>query len=239
MLAVAGWHGVIDTIRRQPVEMAIVDPLLGGRPRTHEIERIRLLFPSLPVMLYTTLAPESAGILLALGRAGIRRAVFTRFDDAPGSLRAAILEELEHTASHQVVQALSRRLDDLPGRLRWVFETALEMPAELLTVDELARRAQMKRRTCERWFARSGLPSPRTVLMLARLLYAHRLLRDPGHTVEDVTVKLGYGRAKTLQLQIREVFGLTAGELRAAMTTEAAVEWVTTRYFPGMQRVAS
>jgi hypothetical protein len=27
--------------------------------------------------------------------------------------------------------------------------------------------------------------------------------------------------------------------LRAAMTTEAAVEWVTTRYFPGMQRVAS
>ena len=91
MLAVAGWHEMIDTIRREPVEMAIVDPMLGGRPRTHEIERIRLLFPSLPVMLYTTLAPESAGILLALGRAVIRRAVFTRFDDAPGSLRAAVM----------------------------------------------------------------------------------------------------------------------------------------------------
>ena len=60
------------------------------------------------------------------------------------------------------------------------------------TVSALARRAQITRRTCERSFARAGLPSPKIVMLLARVLYAHRLLLDPGYTIEDVALKLGY-----------------------------------------------
>src|SRR5712692_7272802 len=37
----------------------------------------------IPVVLYTELTPRSAGVLLQLGRAGIRRIVFYRYDDAP------------------------------------------------------------------------------------------------------------------------------------------------------------
>src|SRR5919112_976853 len=37
-----GWPDVVDTIRAKPVEMAVVDPLLGGQARAHGIERLRL-----------------------------------------------------------------------------------------------------------------------------------------------------------------------------------------------------
>jgi hypothetical protein len=110
----SGWPEVVDAIRARPIEMAVVDPLLGGQARAHGIERIRLLFPSLPLLVYTELAPATASVLLQLGRSGIRRVVFHRFEDAPGSLRSALQAELEQTASQQVMQALGGALQELP-----------------------------------------------------------------------------------------------------------------------------
>ena len=54
------WGDVVDLICRQPIELAVVDPMLSGEPRSQEIERLRLLFPSLPVLLYTTFTPALA-----------------------------------------------------------------------------------------------------------------------------------------------------------------------------------
>jgi hypothetical protein len=42
--------------------------------------------------------------------------------------------------------------------------------------------------------------------------------------VEDVALKLGYSKTKTLQMHLRAVFGLTAGELRVTLSTEEALE---------------
>ncbi len=47
-VAGSGWPESVDAIRAKPVEMAVVDPLLGGEARAHGIERIRLLFPFSP-----------------------------------------------------------------------------------------------------------------------------------------------------------------------------------------------
>ncbi len=107
------------------------------------------------------------------------------------------------------------------------------------SVTALAERAQLTRRTCERWFTKVGLPSPRVVMVLTRLLYAHRLLLDPGYTVEDVALKLGYSKPKTLQMHLRAVFGLTAGELRVSVSVEEALAAVTQRYFTPFGQVAS
>ena len=88
----------------------------------------------------------------------------------------------------------------------------------------------MDRRTCERWFTRVGLPSPRHFLAAARVLYAHRLLQDPGFTVEDVAQRLGYAQVKTLQQHARAYLGLTAGEMRLSLTPEQALEQVAQRF---------
>ncbi len=235
----SGWPEVVDQIRAKPIEMAVVDPLLGGQARAHGIERLRLLFPSLPLLVYTELAPATAAVLLQLGRSGIRRVVFHRFEDAPGSLRAAIHAELEQSASQQVMQAIGGALQELPPELLRALEQMLHAGEEAPTVTALAERAQLTRRTCERWFTKVGLPSPRTVMVLTRLLYAHRLLLDPGYTVEDVALKLGYSKTKTLQMHLRAVFGVTAGELRVSLSTEEALMIVTDRYLKSMSQAAS
>lgn len=239
VVAADTWGGAFDAIRVRPVDMAVVDPRLAGEPRSYEVERIRLLFPSLPVLLYTTLEPSTAGTLLDLGRSGVRRALFHRFDDSPAALRAAMAAELERSASRQVMESMSGVLGELPAHVRNGLEALLGVHVGVRTVSELAIHANVERRTVERLFMRSGLPSPRVVLMALRLLYAHRLLLDPGHTVEDVAVKLGYGKTKTFQAHCREVFGVTAGELRMTLTAEEAVERVTGGYLPRQRRAAS
>jgi AraC-like DNA-binding protein len=238
--AVNTWPEAVEAIRARPVQMAVVDPLLGGTvPRTHGIGRIRQFFPSLPLLVYTELAPATAGVLLELGRTGIRRVIVHRFEDAPGSLRSALLAELEQSASQQVIVGLGQILRDLPPELRLALEGMLHAPGEGPTVTALAERARLTRRTCERWFTKVGLPSPRVVMVLTRLLYAHRLLLDPGYTVEDVAMKLGYSKTKTLQMHLRAVFGRTAGELRVSLSVEEAMATVTSRYFTAPLRRAA
>jgi AraC-like DNA-binding protein len=236
----SSWPEAVEAIRGKPVDMAVVDPLLGGgEPRPHGIERLRQFFPSLPLLVYTDLTPANAGVLLQLGRAGIRKVIVHRFEDAPGALRTAILNELEESASQQVMQALESTFRELPPELQDALEAMLHAPGDGPTVTSLAERARLTRRTCERWFTKVGLPSPRTVMVLIRLLYAHRLLLDPGYTVEDVALKLGYSKTKTLQMHLRAVFGLTAGELRVSLSTEDALAAVTHRYFTPLRQVAS
>jgi len=238
-LGVSEWADLFQVVRSQPVALALVDPMLTGHPRAREIESLRIQFPSLPVVLYTTLVPAMAGILLTLGRTGIRRAIFARIDDDPVALRAVLRDELSYSTLWQVIDGLAVALHGLSDPVRSVLESALGQPTADFTVDQMAHQAGVNRRTFDRWCARSHLPSPRVVLMLARLLYAHRLLLDPGYTIEDVAIKLGYGKARTLQQHFKEVFGMPAGELRISLSPEEAMHDVVRRYFPQLERVAS
>ena len=71
------------------------------------------------------------------------------------------------------------------------------------------------------------------------MLYAHRLLQDPGFTIEDVAVRLGYAQTKTLQLHARTYLGLTAGEMRLTLAPEEALERVVHGFFPTRQAQVS
>jgi transcriptional regulator GlxA family with amidase domain len=102
-------------------------------------------------------------------------------------------------------------------------------------VGQVALRARVDRRTCERWFTRVGLPSPRHFLSAARVLYAHRLLQDPGFTIEDVATRLGYAQTKTLQLHARAYLGLTAGEMRLSLGSSEALARVVQRFLTPQQ----
>ncbi len=219
---VRSWDGVLASIRARPVEIAVVDPLLSGEARGQEIERLRVLFPSLPLILYTALTPQVAAVLLGLGQRGIRHVVFARFDDHPERLRDVVEAEEMHAASHQMLGQLAEALAPLPRELRWALEEALRTPGGVQTIQQVAARARVDRGTCARWFARAGLPSPRHFLAATRVLYAHRLLQDPGFTIEDVAERLGYAQAKTLQQHARAYLGLTAGEMRLSLTPDDA-----------------
>jgi AraC-like DNA-binding protein len=216
------WDVALETIRGRPVEIAVVDPMLGGS-RGQEVERLRVLFPSLPLILYTpVMTPELAPVLLAMGKCGITQVVLSPTEDHPKRLRDLLSEEALQSASYRLLDQLSPALAPLPTELRWVLQEAMRSPAAVQTIQQVAARAHVDRGTCARWFGRAGLPSPREILAAARVLYAHRLLKDPGFTIEDVAKRLGYAQAKTLQQHARKYLGLTAGEMRLSLTADEA-----------------
>lgn len=220
----ASWDGALETIRERPVEIAVVDPALGGATSGQEIERLHLHFPSLRLILYTLMTPQTGRVLLALGKYGIRTVVFRGVDDHPDRLREFVEGEAVNAASHRLVQQLTPAIAPLPSQLRWVIEKAVSNPGMVQTIQQVAAQARIDRGTCARQFTRAGLPSPRHILAAARVLYAHRLLQDPGFTIEDVAKRLGYAQAKTLQQHARKYLGLTAGEMKLSLTPEQATE---------------
>jgi len=218
------WDVALETIRGRPVEIAFVDPALGGATSGQEIERLHLHFPSLRLILYTLMTPQLARVLLTLGQCGIRQVVLRGVDDHPDRLREFVEAESMHAASHRLVDQLTPAIATLPSQLRWVIEDAIRNPGMVQTIQQVAAQARIDRGTCARQFARAGLPSPRHILAAARVLYAHRLLQDPGFTIEDVAKRLGYAQAKTLQQHARKYLGLTAGEMKLSLTPEQATE---------------
>ena len=233
------WDVALETILHRPVEIAVVDPMLGGA-RGQEVTRLRLLFPSLPFILYTpTMTAELAPVLLQMGKCGITQVVLSRTEDHPDRLRELLSAEAMHAASHQLLEQLTTSLAPLPRELRWVLEDALRSPAEVQTIQQVAARARVDRGTCARWFARAGLPSPREILAAARVLYAHRLLQDPGFTIEDVARRLGYAQAKTLQQHARKYLGLTAGEMKLSLTADQATARIVRGFLTPASRAAA
>src|SRR5947207_2571450 len=150
-----------------------------------------------------------------------------------------LLAEEARSASRQLRERLAWVLAPLPSELRWVLEEVLRSPAELQTVQQVAARARLDRRTFERWFLRLGLPSPRHFLAATRVLHAHRLLQDPGFTVDDVAQRLGYAQTKTLQLHARAYLGLTAGEMRLTLEPRQALERIAQGFVPPRQAQAT
>ncbi len=229
--AVGTWEAAVDAILREPLEMAVLDPGLSGEPRAPEIERIRVLFPSLPLILYTRMQPDIAPVLLRVGKAGVNRVVIANYDDHPAQLGDTLADEAAHAVSHRLISWIDDLLGQYPGELRWAIETMIREPASVQTVHQLAARARMDRRTCLRWFARAELPPPSVMLMVLRVVYAHSLLQDPGYTVENVATKLGYAQTRTFAQNVREVLGKTPGEMRVSLTIDQVLSNVRERYF--------
>jgi AraC-like DNA-binding protein len=227
----AGWQEAVRAIREEAVEIAVVDPGLEGQPRAQEIERLGVLFPSLPLILYTRLVPAVVPVLLQLGRSGIREVLLAGYDDHARRISELLVEEAAGAISRRLINEIQDVLVDCPTELRWAIETVVREPGRLHTVQDLAERARMDRRTCTRWFTKANLPPPSVVLTAIRMVYAHRLLQDPGYTVEDVAKKLGYARPRSFAQHVKQVFGMTPGELRMSLTPEAALDRVREQWF--------
>ncbi|HEX4574085.1 MAG TPA: hypothetical protein VH158_03070 [Gemmatimonadales bacterium] len=76
------WVELVHVVEWSPVTAILVDPLADST--RSPVEYIRgLRAERIPVVLYTSLTPRSAGILLSLGQLGIQHTIFYRYDDAP------------------------------------------------------------------------------------------------------------------------------------------------------------
>jgi AraC-like DNA-binding protein len=70
------------------------------------------------------------------------------------------------------------------------------------------------------------LGSPKRLLIAAKVLRGFGYLRDPGYSVLDVSIKLGYKAARIFSEHWVSVFGVTPARVRTRITDDAAIESV-------------
>ena len=229
---VDGWDELEALIRRSSVDIAVVDPGADGLVRVQEIRSLVEHYPTLPMVLYTSLSPQALKAVVELAKHGTQQVVLYRFDDSPAKFLSVLERQPGRTLSSLMLEQLAGPLAALPSALARAVERMFKRPGQFFGVPDLASAAQMPRRTVYRYFEAAGLASPRLVVTGARVLRAYSYMREPGHSLLDVATKLGYSQQQ-LRRSMVELVGQTPVRVRAAVDAERFVDMLAVNLYPG------
>jgi AraC-like DNA-binding protein len=217
---VADWTDLHRVVTHQPADVVVADPAASGVVEVEALEDIRRQFPSLPVVVYTQLAPSSVQAIVRLAKSGVEHVVLSRFDDEP----ARFLEVLESIPANELgermLQELAGPLSTLPVTVVRAVDQLFRSPARFKNAQDLAAAAGMNLRTLYRNLEPAGIYSARALVVSARLLRAYSFLQDPGRSIKDVAAKSGYHSPWQLSQQLRELTGRTAEQVRREVKRE-------------------
>ena len=227
------WEGLNLRIRSQPIDLAVLDPVASGEVRPDAILSVLDEFPSVPIILYSQLSPNTIQATVDLARAGVRHVVLFRYDDDP----KRFLELLESEPGAAFAQMLLHRLEEPLAKvghsLRRGVERMFGAPGHFQTIPDLARTAIVSTRTVYRQFEEAGFASPRKFLVAARLLRAYAYMLEPGNTLETAAEKLGY-EIGSFRRQVRNFFNTTPQLIKRKMPPEVFVEKLALQLYPGL-----
>jgi len=222
----SSWQELESFIRRKPVSVVILDPAADGTMNVGAVEGLLKRYPSLPLIAYVTLHAPQFKAVAQLGRLGLKEVVLHRFDDAPEGFRERAERVEGNALTHDVIEALRDRLAQLPRQLAVTVENLFEQPHRYTSALDLAMEAGVAIVSVYRNLDAAQLGSPKRLLIAAKVLRGFGYLRDPGYSVLDVSIKLGYKTARIFSQHWVSVFGLTPARVRTRLTDEAAIEGV-------------
>lgn len=224
-LFVAGsWQELESFIRRKPVSVVVLDPAADGTMNVAAVAGLLKRYPSLPLIAYVTLHAPQFSAVAQLGRLGLKEVVLHRFDDAPEGFKERVERAEGNALTHDVIEALRDRLGMLPRQLSLTIENLFEQPHRYSSALDLSMEAGLAVISVYRNIDGARLGSPKKLLIAAKVLRGFAYLRDPGYSVLDVSVKLGYKTARIFSQHWVSVFGQTPARMRTRLTDAAAVE---------------
>ncbi|NIR42889.1 MAG: helix-turn-helix transcriptional regulator [Gemmatimonadetes bacterium] len=218
------WDELEGLIRTMATDVVVVDPAQKGRAEREPVCRLRQRYPSLPVIIYTEFHTTLAEALLAWGDAGACGAVFLDQTDSAWDLRRIVRLASGRSAAEQILVAIERELGPLDDEVRGILRVGLFEATRLQTVEAWCRVADLPRRRLYRLFRAVGLPTPKRCLQWLRLLHAAKALSDPGVSVEDVLLRMGYSAPSNFWTHVRKILGITPSELRWSVTVDDLAE---------------
>ena len=226
LLIASSWQELESFIRRKPVSVVVLDPAADGIMNVGAVATLLKRYPSLPLIAYVTLHAPQFSAVAQLGRLGLKEVVLHRFDDAPEGFKERV-ERLEGNAlTHDVIEALRERLSHLPRQLSVTVENLFEQPHRYSSALDLAMEAGIAIVSVYRNLDAAQLGSPKRLLIAAKVLRGFGYLRDPGYSVLDVSIKLGYKTARIFSQHWVGIFGMTPARVRTRLTDQAAIESV-------------
>jgi len=226
LLIAGSWQELESFIRRKPVSAVVLDPAADGTMNVGAVAGLLKRYPSLPLIAYVTLhAPQFAAVA-QLGRLGLKEVVLHRFDDAPEGFKERVERAEGNALTHDVIDALRDRLSQLPRQLSLTVENLFEQPHRYTSALDLSMEAGIAVISVYRNVDGARLGSPKRLLIAAKVLRGFAYLRDPGYSVLDVSVKLGYKTARIFSQHWVSIFGETPARVRTRLTDKAAVDSV-------------
>ena len=222
------WDELVSIVCTRAIDVAVVDPRADGLLAVPEIQKLFARFPTLPVVVYTRLAPDTMKATVELAKRGLQHVVLHKFDDDPRRFRELLERQPAYAMSDAVLARLADPLAEMPASLSRAIVRLFDSPAGFEDVEDLANAAGMTRRHVNRWLERVGVSSARTLIIAARLVRAYHYMRDPGYRLEDVVQKMGYSTHRMFIRQARELLGLTPTDVRDRLPPDELVETLAT-----------
>jgi len=183
-------------------------------------------YPSLPLVAYVGLHAPQFKAVAQLGRLGLTEVVLQHFDDEPEAFKERV-ERLEGSElSHALVSVLKTRLARVPRQLAVTLENVFEQPHRYSSAFDIAMDAHVAIVKVYRDMDAAGLGSPKKLLIAAKVARGFGYLRDPGYSVLDVSIKLGYKSARIFSHHWGDVFGKNPAGIRNRLSDEDAIERV-------------
>jgi len=226
VLVASSWQELESLIRRKPVSVVILDPSADGVMNVSVVAGLLKRYPSLPLIAYVTLNAPAFNAVAQLGRLGLEDVVLNRFDDAPERFRERVEQVQGNALTHTVIEAITDRLNQLPRQLSVTIENLFDQPHRYASALDLAMEAGIAIVSVYRNLDAAQLGSPKRLLVAAKVLRGFGYLRDPGYSVLDVSIKLGYKTARIFSQHWVSIFGVTPARVRTRLTDDAAVQSV-------------
>lgn len=232
--AALDWAHADAIIRRQPVDVLVVDPQFGTSesPRTDRIKAVRHRYGGLPMVVYSSLTAQTMRSLVELGSEGLGQIVLYGLDDDPRHLRQVLELQPGILLAEQLIGEIRRCLNYTPSPVAGAVERVIRNPAGCRQVADLASAAGVPRRSFYRHLERAGLASPRELLAGARVLRAYALLRNPDYPLEAAARQLRFFNADALTATMKSLVGLTPGRARSRVAPEEFVRLLASRLTP-------
>ncbi|MGQ0765286.1 MAG: helix-turn-helix domain-containing protein [Gemmatimonadota bacterium] len=193
-----------------------------------EITRVARLireFPQVPaVALLSEMDRGTARAVLTLGQCGIRTLVDVREPAGWKELRNLLLNEHSSELRRKALGLVLHDLHSATSGGKRFFEVLFAVAPRTGTIRELATGLQVLPSTLMSRFFRAGLPAPKRYLSYARLIFASRMLENPGLSIGRVAVRLDYSSAQSFSRHVRTTIGMSATEFRARYDADGMVQ---------------
>ena len=226
LLVASTWDELDGFIRRKPVSVVILDPLADGIMNISAVAGLLTKYPSLPLVAYVALGAAAFNAVAQLSRLGLEDVVLHRFDDAPEKFRERVEKVQVNPLTRQVLAVLAPSLAQMPLPVASAVGDMFAQPHRYTSALDLAVGAGVPIVRLYRNLQLANLGPPKKLLIAARLLRGYGYLRDPGYSVLDVSVKLGYRSTRIFAHHAVSVFGLTPSRVRNRLPEAEAIKTV-------------
>ena len=184
------WEELLSACAGRPVSVAVVD-LFPGVQTTDAFDALRQLkrrFPSVTVVLYTSVPPARPRDLFEAGRFGIDGLIVADHDDEPRRM-VGIIEQAE---ARGVLELLRPTVADLKPTVRDALLVAVTRAHQCLSPEGLAKILGIRRKVLSDRLVQAGFPTAQRLIAWGRLVVAAKMLEDHERTADSVALALDY-----------------------------------------------